>query len=275
MDQIRRALCGLRFRARPKRDIFRDGVRKEEWLLRHISDRAPQHGQGDLPHVEAINEDGSRWRIVEPRQQADQRRLPRPGRAHDRERLARFDRDRYAVENGASVVREAQVPELDAPADIHRLSQRGWCQRVAHRGLDVEHLEHPLPGRHAALQYVRDPAEGDHRPAQHDQVGIERDELTDGDPAEDDLTAAEPQHQPRAESQEECQARIEESLELNQPPVALDVLLVRAPEPLEFHLFPAVRPDDPDTRQRFLDDRAHVGKLSLYPFGSRVDRPAE
>ena len=54
----------------------------------------------------------------------------------------------------------------------------------------VEHLEHPLPRRHAALQDVGDPAERDHRPAQHHQVGVEGDELAERDPAADDLAAA-------------------------------------------------------------------------------------
>jgi hypothetical protein len=45
----------------------------------------------------------------------------------------------------------------------------------------VEHLEHPLPRRHAALQQVRHPAEGDHRPGEHHQVGVERHQFADGD----------------------------------------------------------------------------------------------
>ncbi len=45
------------------------------------------------------------------------------------------------------------------------------------RRFRVEHLQHPLPRRHAALQQVRDPAERDHRPAEQRQVGVEGDEL--------------------------------------------------------------------------------------------------
>ena len=53
---------------------------------------------------------------MQPREQAEQRRLARPGSAHERERLARLDRHRDLVEHGLSVVRKRQVAELDAKA---------------------------------------------------------------------------------------------------------------------------------------------------------------
>ncbi len=166
------------------------------------------------------------------------------------------------VEHGALPVREGQVPELDLAADI---GQRH--QPVARRILDLrrvlQHLEHALPRREAALHHVRHPAERDHRPRQHRQVGVERDEPADRDPAADHLAAPQPQHQQRAQAEEERHARVEHPLQADEPPVALEVFAVRAGEARHLGRFLAVGPHDPDAGQRLLRDRAQVRELSL------------
>ena len=137
--------------------------------------------------------------------------LPEPVGADDRDRLARLDAWRTrGRRTGALAVGERRdrgtrsrrgSPRAPAPACRARV-RRPIASAIA--GSRVEHLEHPLPRRHAALQHVRHPAERDHRPAEHRQVGVERDELAERDAAADHLAAAEPEHEQRAEAEEEA-----------------------------------------------------------------------
>jgi hypothetical protein len=80
--------------------------------------------------------------------------------------------------------------------------------------------------------HVRHPAEGDHRPAEHHEIRVERDELADV-MRPDDVAAALPQHEQCAEAEQQRQARVERALQANQAAIAGDVLVVRALEPLE------------------------------------------
>ena len=115
--------------------------------------------------------------------------------------------------------------------------------------LDVENLEHALPRRHAALKDVRHPPKSNHRPAQHHQVGVERDELAESDPAADNGAAALPQNEQRAEPEEQRHAREEEALQRDQSAIAAQILDVRAMEALELMLLLSVGADDADAGQ--------------------------
>ena len=57
---------------------------------------------GNLAHVDAVEEDGAGRRLVQPRQQVDERRLARTGGADERRRLARLDAERHVLERRAS-----------------------------------------------------------------------------------------------------------------------------------------------------------------------------
>jgi hypothetical protein len=154
----------------------------------------------------------------------------------------------------------------------------GACQvgtGVHDRGLLIHHLQHALPRCEAALDHVRDPAERNHRPREHHEIGVERHEAADRDAALDDLPAALPQHQQRTDPEEERHARVEQSLQPDQAPVPPHVLFVRAPEALELRGLLAVRPDDAHARERFLDDRADVRELCLDRLEAAVDGTAE
>ena len=167
------------------------------------------------------------------------------------------------ADHGAELAELADAARSSTTVAAQRLCVLCGCI-VAIAGTRVEDLEHPLPARHAALQHVRHPAERDHRPAQHRQVGeLNATNCAERDPAADHLAAAEPQHQHRAEAEEERHAREEEALQRDQPAVAPQVLLVGAPEPLELGRLLPVGADDADARQRLLRDRADLGQLRL------------
>ena len=111
--------------------------------------------------------------------------------------------------------------------DVDRLVGGG----VRDQRLDVEHFEQALPRGHAALKEVADPAERNHRPAQHRQVRIERDELAERHLAGDNPPAAEPEHEQRADAHQQPHAREIESLQPDERTVATDVFLVGRTEP--------------------------------------------
>ena len=170
--------CEL-LRVQAERDVVGQRVGEQERLLRHEADGAAQDAEREVAHVDAVDEHRARRRIVQPREQDDQRRLARAGDADERDRLPGLDRRRHVVEDRRAVVGEHEIAELDLAADgadpaeagrstWTRLGDRSavrFCRSRRDRRLRLQHLEHPLPRRHAALQHVRHPAERDHRPA--------------------------------------------------------------------------------------------------------------
>ena len=89
------------------------------------------------------------------------------------------------------------------------------------------------------------------------------------------VAAAQPQDEERSEAEKQRHARIEHALQPDQDAVAIDVLLVRAAEPLQFVRFLGVGADDPHARQRLLHHRRHFRQLRLDGFEATVDRAPE
>ena len=63
---------------------------EQERLLGDEADDLAQAGEGDLPHVDAVDLDRALVDVVQPRQQIGRRRLARPGRPDERDQLARL-----------------------------------------------------------------------------------------------------------------------------------------------------------------------------------------
>src|SRR3989337_879353 len=66
-----------------EQDILPDGVGEEEDILGHKADRALQGLQWKVSQFDAVDEDGSRRRLEESRQEVDQRALSGAGVAHE------------------------------------------------------------------------------------------------------------------------------------------------------------------------------------------------
>ena len=86
------------------------------------------------------------------------------------------------MENGRVVVGEVQAVEFDFTAELRIWGsgqQDGWLvgdfRFLLHDFIDA------LKRGGAALEYVDDPAERDHRPSELDHVGQKRAEVSDGD----------------------------------------------------------------------------------------------
>ena len=168
-------------------------------------------------------------RIVQAGQQADERRT---FRSRSDRRARRSARTRSWQRHAASTF----VPPYSNVRSRNSISPRisrpvasGFSRIVGvrdgrHR---VEHLEHPLPRRHAALDHVGDPAERDHRPAEQRQIPEERDELAERQASADDFAAPVPDDHQGAEPEKERHAREKEPLHRDQPAVPADELFIR------------------------------------------------
>jgi hypothetical protein len=171
-------------------------------------------------------------------------------------------------------IRERQPANLDAAANVGPPAGLGHIPVVDLRRR-VEHVQHALPRRHAALQDIGHPAERDHRPAQHHQIRIERDELADGDASGNRLAAAEPQHEQRADTHQQPHARVVRPLQANQRLVPANVFIVGAAKTLDLRSLLPVCADDADAGERFLRDGADLGELLLNLLETLMDGGAE
>ena len=210
---------------------------------------------------------GSRWISVD---------LPEPVAPTSATVCPAAMRERHVVEDPplGSRIGEDQVADLDGAGQRHGAAGVGHVP-VADVRDGVEHLQHPLPRRHAPLQDVGDPSERDHRPAEHHEVGVERDELAERDLPANDVAAAEPEHQQRAEAEEERHARKEQPLQPDQHAVAPHVFAVGGAEPLDLVGLLVVGADHAHAGERLLDDRAQMRQLFLDRFEPLVDGAAE
>ena len=69
-------------------EVARDRAREQVRPLRHEPDVAPEQLRVDVADVDAVHQHRASGGVVEPRAEAEQRRLARAGAPHHRERLA-------------------------------------------------------------------------------------------------------------------------------------------------------------------------------------------
>ncbi len=167
------------------------------------------------------------------------------------------------------------MADVDGAANLRPLARRLDVWRIADRGRLVEDVQHPLPGRHPALQQIGDPAERDHRPTQHRQIRVEGDELADRDAMQDHIASAEPEHDQRRKAEEERHAREEQPLEADQLAVAGQIREVRGTKARNLRRFLPIGPHHAHARQRLLGNRAQVRQLLLNLLEAAMDGVAE
>src|SRR3989442_868312 len=80
-------------------DVRRDRAGKDERVLEHDADVPAHVALPQLTDVHAVEEDAPSLHVVEARDEADDRGLPRPGGADDRHALARGDREVHVAEH--------------------------------------------------------------------------------------------------------------------------------------------------------------------------------
>src|SRR6185295_11552813 len=179
---------------------------------RNDTHRTAQRGERQRTDVATVDSYGSRADVEEPRQQADERGLARPGAADDRHRRARGDVHPYLVQHLTALaprIPETHAVELDL-APLERRVGRG-AARSDDLGLRAEDVLESHHRRAAALQDREHPAECHRRPCEQMKVGDEGDEVADADPVAYDEPAAEPENDEDPGARHRLHDRREES----------------------------------------------------------------
>src|SRR5690242_17455374 len=123
----RRPDLGFRLPRPAIADIVGDGCGEQHRLLRHDRQAAAQIVESQLTDVDSIDPHRAFLRIVEAQQQAEDRRLTRSGRAHDRYGLARRDLQIEAIERERVGSRGVAVDDfVESNAAANQLPRRTW-----------------------------------------------------------------------------------------------------------------------------------------------------
>ena len=147
----------------------------------------------------------------------------------------------------AAVVGERDVAQLDRARDRREAGARPVGSRSAAR--DRGSRTRRLPEATARCAIPSDDAEHAHRAGEHDQVGVERGEVTERQPAVDHLAAADQEHDREAEAGKEAEQRRVERLQARRVDVLVEHPQHRAAEAPEHVLLASERLDDPDRRR--------------------------
>src|SRR5690606_600683 len=137
-------------------DVVAHGAGEQERRLLHDAELAPVRGEVELADVEPVHQYPPALELVEAGDQLAYRRLPGPGVADERHRLARLDHQVEADEHRlAGVVVEVDALELDAALQPARVARPG----LRDAGLGVDQGEDALAGREPQMELA--PERGD------------------------------------------------------------------------------------------------------------------
>ena len=164
--------------------------RKVSWPT--IADRGAQRVQLGVAHVQAVDQHPAAVDVVEPGDERGQRRLAAAGRADQRHRAARLDRQVDVGQHRPALL----VGEGDAvePDQSRAVGQRPGVRQLDDVALHVQHLEDPLAGGHRPLVLADPHADHPQRHDQQQQVGVDGEEVAQRQIALDHLVAADQQH---------------------------------------------------------------------------------
>ena len=159
-------------------EVRRDGAAEEVGTLGHQPEALPQDVEVGVAHVHAVDEHLAARRVVQARDEVDERGLARAGAPDDRGARAALGRERDAGQDGLlrAGVGEGDVAELDRPRRVelgHGVGGRD------DGGLGREHLLDAV-GRDGGARN-HDEQEGRHHHGHEDldEVGEEREERAD------------------------------------------------------------------------------------------------
>jgi hypothetical protein len=158
-------------------DVLGDAVAKQEALLENEADVAAQVVERQLAQVDAVQPDVTPSRVVEARDEAEQRALARAGRAEHRHARSRLQLEAHVAEHRrAGRVLEADVVEAQPAREVSRRARRCW---LAHLERRVEHLEDSPRADQALLQRVHDTGHARHLPGELLEQTGEHDEIAE------------------------------------------------------------------------------------------------
>ncbi len=260
-----------------ERDVAADRVVEQEGLLGNQRDGRGDRTVGEVPQIGPVHADRASVRIVEPDQQAGQRRLPRPGPSGQGHHAASGDIETHRVQRRGA--RPGRINRSRIGVGDSRHSQRcrsGGAQRLRSKALfaaGVQYRTHPAVADNRPRQLTEHPADRPQRECQdREQVGdayqIADIECARGDPGRTDQ-----QDHENADVRQRVHHRIEQAAH---PPGTYHCRfeLVRfARKPGCLGGFPPHCLDHKSTIERLVCHRAHLRPQLLGVREQRRDLP--
>ena len=171
-----------------------------------------------------------------------------------------------------AVVCECQIANVDVAT--RRLGQPGAA--VLHDiRLDSPHFVEPQHRRHAALEKIDHPPEGDERPDHAAEVKLKCDEGADGHRARNHLPAAHEENHAEHDANHAVQRRVKRRRQPNQRSIALNVLAIHAFEIRDLVRFLSECPHDANAGEILLHAGGNVAEVVLHRFEAQVNFLAE
>ena len=262
----------------PVGDVVPDGAVEEIGLLADVADGLSERAAIDGGDVLAVNPDRSRVGIVEPQQELENGRFPRPGRADECERIAALDGEIEIRQHRVLlVVAEAHVVVLDAPlAHDEVVGATVVFQRLGF----VHQPEDPLGGGLRPLVHIDYLAELRHRPDKLLGEEDEDDELA-GREGTGERAGARPRKDPQPADEEgedeprpgdELETGKEANADRDRTPVGLVVIAGHVVDTAGFEFFRIRGFDDLDAAEVVFEAGVHVADAGADGGVLRLDR---
>ena len=244
-------------------DVVAHRDREQEGLVEHHPDVGPQAGQGQVPHVVAVDADGSVLDVVEAGQQAGHGRLAGAGPTDQGHRLSRGDVQVEVGQHqlfGIRGVGEVDVLEPHIAATVDQVDGVGG---VGDGGLLVDDLVDAVGRGRRPLAHHDQHAQHHERGLEHQQVGVEGQDVPDAQSAVDDHVAAEQQDQGQPHLGQVLDEGGEAGPEVGVFDVAPPQPVGRPGQRAELLLLGGEGLDHPHAVDVLVDDGGHVGQPGL------------
>jgi hypothetical protein len=248
--------------ARPAvRDVLPDRRPEQHRFLKHQADLIAKRRQRVAANVAAVDAHQAASRIVEPRNEADERRFPAAGRAHEGDPLPGLDDEVDVLEDELiGRIAELYVRELDTA--LERRCGAGTGQ-IPHLALGVEKLTDSLEADHRLRDGVRHLRQIFHRLVHLSEVEHEDEERAGRQAPGQDQAHARQQDQTRSHGDEDVDDWRQSGLDAPSAQRQVDAFLAFAIEAAFLVLLAAKRLHDADRRDRLLHDRRELALLSF------------
>ena len=235
------------------RDVLGDADGKEHGLLEHDGELPAKVVEPVVPQVHPVQQDLALGRIVEAREEADERGLARTGRADDPQVCPGLDLEGDVVQDGTILgVGEGDVAEGDGATRARKVPGRRPLFDI--RPL-IEQGEGALGTGQMKLQARGFPADGLERLIELGEVAHHHEQLAQGEHARPDVADADQEHGRRAGRRGQPDQEVVAPLEPGQAHVRPRAVPGAAEEAPFLACLLTERLDDPQRAQDLLHDR--------------------
>src|SRR6187549_207955 len=142
-----RGILDLLLRVLPRRairDVVAHGVVKEDCFLAHDTSQRAQRRQLDLPRVDAVDQNPPTYRLIESRNQIDERALSRAARTYERNDLTLSRGKVDLAEHRGLGVRKVDAIESELALERRAVARTPVALELSRR---IQDLEQALGGR--------------------------------------------------------------------------------------------------------------------------------